>query len=165
MSPKRDSNSGPLFYSRGATALRAEMKTLIVAAGIIVESEKVLITQRLEDSRHALLWEFPGGKVTSEEDPREALQRELEEELALDVEVGTIFDAVYYPYPDAPVLLLLYYCRIMKGTPELLGCRDFRWVRVEDLRRFEMPAADESICRKLERVPSIHFVGRDLRTG
>jgi 8-oxo-dGTP diphosphatase len=141
------------------------MRTLIVAAGLIIENQAVLVTQRLEDSPQALLWEFPGGKVKEEEDPREALRRELEEELALQVEVGAIFEAVYHPYPDFPVLLLLYHCRMKKGPPRPLGCRDFRWVRVKHLKQFEMPAADESIRRKLEETPSLQFVGRDIRIG
>ena len=86
------------------------MKTVIVTAGVILQEEKVLVAQRREGGPHGLLWEFPGGKVKEGEEPREALRRELKEELDIDVEVGKIFEAVYHLYPNYPILLLVYHC-------------------------------------------------------
>jgi len=86
-------------------ASRDEMNTVIVTASLIIEQGKVLVTQRKKNSSHGLLWEFPGGKVKEGEDPREALRRELKEELDVEVEVGMIFDAVFYSYPEYPILL------------------------------------------------------------
>ena len=125
------------------------MKTVIVTAGVVVEREKVLVTQRKEDSRHGLLWEFPGGKVKEGEEPREALRRELKEELDIEVEAGMIFEAVYYPYPEYPILLLAYRCRIDKGVPTPLGCHDLRWVNLKDLKKLAMPPADGPIRQHL----------------
>jgi 8-oxo-dGTP diphosphatase len=121
------------------------MKTLIVSAGVVIEWGKVLVTQRMEGSSQGLLWEFPGGKLKERETPREALQRELKEELDIEVEVGTIFETVYYPYPKAPILLLAYHCRIVKGVLKPLGCRDLRWVSLRELKELVMPPADDPI--------------------
>ena len=129
------------------------MRTLIVTAGLITEKDTVLVTQRMETSPRGLLWEFPGGKVEEGEDPREALRRELKEELDIEVDVETIFDVVYDLYPDFPILLLVYRCRIKKGSPRPIGCRDIRWIHPKRLRELEMPAADESIRKKLEETP------------
>ena len=125
------------------------MKTIIVTAGVIIEQGKILVTQRKEDSYQGLLWEFPGGKVKEGEEPRGALRRELKEELDIEVEVGMIFEAVYYPYPIYPILLLIYHCHIEKGVLKPLGCKDLRWVSLEELKRLPMPPADDPIRKHL----------------
>ncbi len=125
------------------------MKTVIVAAAVILDGERVLVAQRKEGDVQGLLWEFPGGKVKEGEDPRQALHRELKEELDIDVEVGTIFDINYYEYPHYPVLLLVYRCDLGRGIPKPLGCRDVRWVPVAELENLAMPPADLPILEKL----------------
>ena len=126
-----------------------ETQTLIVAAAVIFEKGKVLVTQRNEDDFHRLLWEFPGGKVRANEEPREALQRELREELGVEARVGNLFDLVYHVYPEFPILLLVYECIIERGIPKPLECRDLRWAEVQDVLTLSMPAADEPIRRHL----------------
>jgi 8-oxo-dGTP diphosphatase len=130
-------------------ASRDEMDTVIVTASLIIEQGKVLVTQRKKNSSHGLLWEFPGGKVKEGEDPREALRRELKEELDVEVEVGMIFDAVFYSYPEYPILLLVYRCRIEKGSLKPIGCHDLRWVTLKELEKLAMPPADEPIRKRL----------------
>jgi 8-oxo-dGTP diphosphatase len=130
-------------------ASRDEMKTVIVTASLIIEQGKVLVTQRKKNSSHGLLWEFPGGKVKEGEDPREALRRELKEELDVEVEVGMIFDAVFYSYPEYPILLLVYRCRIEKGSLKPIGCHDLRWVTLKELEKLAMPPADDPIRKRL----------------
>ena len=125
------------------------MKTLIVSAGLIMEEGKFLVTQRKEDSSHALLWEFPGGKVKEGEEPRDALRRELKEELDVEVEVGMIFDTIFYSYPEYPILLLVYRCRIEKGSLKPIGCHDLRWVNLRELEKLAMPPADDPIRKHL----------------
>jgi len=125
------------------------LKTIIVTAGVIVEQGKILVTQRREDSPHGLLWEFPGGKVKEGEEPREALRRELKEELDIEAEVGMIGEAVFHTYPEHPILLLTYHCRIEKGIPKLIGCHDLRWVNPDELEKLDMPPADDPIRKRL----------------
>ena len=131
------------------TALRDEMKTVIVTAALIIEQGKILVTQRKKDSSHGLLWEFPGGKVKEGEEPRGALRRELREELDVEVEVGMIFDGVFYTYPEYPILLLVYRCRIKKGSLKPIGCHDLRWVNLRELEILPMPPADAPIRKHL----------------
>ena len=125
------------------------MKTLVVTAALIIEQGKILITQRQEGAHCGLFWEFPGGKVTEGEEPRQALRRELEEELGIEAEAGVIFEAVFHVYPEYPILLLTYHCQVKKGIPRPLGCRDLRWVDLEELEGYTMPPADDPIRRKL----------------
>lgn len=130
-------------------ASRDEMKTVIVTAALIIEQGKILITQRKKDSSQGLLWEFPGGKVKEREEPREALGRELKEELDVEVEVGMLFDAVFHSYPEYPILLLVYRCRIVEGSLKPIGCHDLRWVSLREVEKLAMPPADDPIRKHL----------------
>ncbi|MCJ7641396.1 MAG: (deoxy)nucleoside triphosphate pyrophosphohydrolase [Desulfobacterales bacterium] len=121
------------------------MKTLLVTAGIMTNQGKVLIAQRKEGAARGLLWEFPGGKLREGEEPKEALQRELREELGIEVKVGTILEVVFHVYPEYPILLLAYRCRIEKGRPQPLGCREVRWVPIRELAKLPMAQADVPI--------------------
>jgi 8-oxo-dGTP diphosphatase len=125
------------------------MKTVVVTAALIIEQGKILVTQRKKGSSRALLWEFPGGKVKEGEEPREALRRELAEELEVEVEVGMIFDAVFYSYPEYPVLLLIYRCRVEKGPPRPIACQDLRWVTLRELEKLAMLPADDPVRKHL----------------
>lgn len=130
-------------------ASRDEMNTLIVTAALIADQGKILVTQRKEDSSHGLLWEFPGGKVKEGEDPRQALKRELKEELDAEAKVGMLFDAVFHTYPEYPILLLVYRCWVEKDSLKPIGCRDLRWVTLRELEKLAMPPADDPIRRHL----------------
>ncbi|OGP95130.1 MAG: hypothetical protein A2157_06695 [Deltaproteobacteria bacterium RBG_16_47_11] len=125
------------------------MKTVIVTAALITAQGKILVTQRKPGDSHGLLWEFPGGKVKEGEEPREALRRELKEELDVEVEPRMIFDAAFYSYPEYPILLLVYHCRIEKGSLKPIGCHDLRWVNLLELETLPMPPADEPIRKHL----------------
>jgi 8-oxo-dGTP diphosphatase len=131
------------------------MKTLIVSAGVIIEQGKILVTQRKAGDPHGLLWEFPGGKLKEGEEPRHALQRELREELGIEVEVGRIFDVVFHTYPEYPLLLLAYCCRMKKGIPNPLQCHDFRWVTPQKLKDLAMPPADDPIRQRICSEPTL----------
>jgi len=131
------------------------MKTLVVVAGLIIEKGRILVTQRKENTSYGLFWEFPGGKVKDGEDPRQALQRELREELGIETEAGSLFEAVSYAYPTDSILLLVYRCRIEKGTPELLGCRDLCWVTPQEIAELSMLPADQSILERLSKEPDL----------
>lgn len=76
------------------------MKTIRVAAAIMIEQGKVFATQRgygeFKDG-----WEFPGGKIEPEETPEDAIVREIKEELDTEVQVVKLLDTVEYDYPNS----------------------------------------------------------------
>ncbi len=128
------------------------MNTYIVAAAVITDGEKVLITQRNKGASQELKWEFPGGKVEGGEDPERCIVREIKEELNIDVEVRDIFKVVMHSYRDRNILLLAYLCRHTGGDPAPVGCRDLSWVPVERLADYDLSAADLPIAAKLQEV-------------
>ncbi len=128
---------------------RSEMETIVVTAALIIKNGRILATQRKQGTHQGLLWEFPGGKVKEGEDPKEALRRELKEELDVESTVGMIFDAVFYSYREYPILLLVYHCRIDDGPLKPIGCHDFRWVTFDELSELAMPPADDPVRKHL----------------
>jgi len=110
-------------------------KKFDVVAGIIIDNEgKIFLAKRVEPTGLAGLWEFPGGKVEPNEDKRVALERELQEELSIDVDVDD--DAVlewFYEYPFALIRFTAYKCKIIGGSITLNEHSDFMWIKPNEL--------------------------------
>jgi 8-oxo-dGTP diphosphatase len=129
------------------------MRTVIVAAGVLVERGVVLLSRRKEGTHLAGKWEFPGGKVEAGEDPRLALRRELEEELGIVARVGEVVDVTFHRYDDADkaVLLLFFTCEREEGSPEprALDVAEVAWAGTEMLDASAFPPADVAILAKV----------------
>jgi 8-oxo-dGTP diphosphatase len=127
--------------------------TVLVAAAIVIEGGRVLLTQRKAGSHLAGAWEFPGGKVEPGEDPREALRRELGEELGIVATVGEIVDVTFHRYEDAnkAVLLLFFHAARAAGSaePRAIDVAALRWAAEGDVREEDFPPADVAVLRKV----------------
>jgi 8-oxo-dGTP diphosphatase len=120
-------------------------KTVVVAAcGLIDPDGRVLIAQRPPGKAMARLWEFPGGKVEPEETPEQALIREMQEELGIEVTEACLapFTFASHRYADFHLLMPLYLCRRWTGTPVAHEHVALKWVRPRDLPAYPMPPAD-----------------------
>lgn len=129
------------------------MRTDIVAAGIVVERGKVLVSRRKKGTHLAGRWEFPGGKAEPGEDPRAALRRELEEELGIDVDVGEIADVTFHRYDEADkaVLLLFFHATRRPGSPEpqAIDVAEVAWADGAALDDAQFPPADVPVLAKV----------------
>lgn len=123
---------------------------LLVTAAVIIEEGKALITRRPEHKPQGGLWEFPGGKLNPAESPAEALRREIREELALNISVEKIVDALHYQYPWGAVLILAYRCRIIAGVPRNIEVSEHRWVPLSELDQFKFLPADIPLISQLQ---------------
>jgi 8-oxo-dGTP diphosphatase len=125
--------------------------SLVVAAGVLMEADKVLISQRKANDSLANAWEFPGGKVEPGEDPRAAVVRELREEVGLDVIAGEILDVTFHNYGETSVLLLFFeVARCDRAqAPQPLDVADLRWASAADLIPNQFPPADGPILEKV----------------
>ncbi len=85
-----------------------EQKPILVVAGIIRRGDRILICQRQRSDAYGLQWEFPGGKVKDGEELPTALRRELEEELAIQAEVGGEVFRLRHRYPDRYVEVVFF---------------------------------------------------------
>ena len=129
----------------------SERPPVIVSAGVIIEGARVLLSQRKSGTHLAGAWEFPGGKVEPGEDPRDALARELDEELGVDVEVGEPLEITFHRYPTKSVLLLFFAASRRPGSPEprAIDVAAVRWASVDELRDEEFPPADVAVLAKV----------------
>jgi 8-oxo-dGTP diphosphatase len=132
---------------------RSMKKTVQVAAGLIKKDHRYLITKRPAGVHLAGFWEFPGGKREAGESLEECLQRELREELGIDIVPVCPFHTIRHEYPEKLVVLHFFCCTIQSGEPQALGCEEWRWVTPEGLTNYEFPPADRPILEMLQRTP------------
>ena len=121
------------------------MKTVLVSAVALIDRDgRVLLAQRPEGKSMAGLWEFPGGKVEVGETPEATLIRELEEELGINTWKSCLAPLTFasHAYEDFHLLMPLFVCRKWEGVPQPRENQTLKWVRKQELRSYDMPAAD-----------------------
>lgn len=132
-------------------AAQARAQAIEVAAAVILQHGRLLITLRRPDVPQGGRWEFPGGKRLPREGLATCLRRELREELGVEIEVGPKLATVEHVYPDSAVRLHFYRCQLRAGVPKPLGCEAVRWVRPAELGRYRFPEADRAFIQALPR--------------
>jgi mutator protein MutT len=120
---------------------------------MIWKNGRVLITRRPKGSHLEGLWEFPGGKKEEGETLRECLEREIREELGVDVRAEEFLSRVDHEYENRSISLHLFRCSPPEQTPVPLGCDCILWVRPEELGQYPMPPADRSLLDWLAHHP------------
>jgi len=124
---------------------------LVAACALIDADGRVLIAQRPLGKAMAGLWEFPGGKVETGERPEQSLIRELKEELGIVVKEECLAPLTFasHRYDDFHLLMPLYVCRRWEGIVTAREAQKLKWVRVNTLRDYPMPPADEPLIPHL----------------
>ena len=120
-----------------------------VTAAVIEEKGKVLIARRKPGRHMGGKWEFPGGKVEPGETPEESLERELQEELAIQVRIGELLCSAFYEGDGVSLELLVYRVERVRGEPALIEHQDIRWVRPEELAVFDLADSDRKVVESL----------------
>jgi 8-oxo-dGTP diphosphatase len=121
-----------------------------VVAGLIIRDNSILICQRTEDQAMPLKWEFPGGKVERDEDLRDALRRELDEELGIDAVIGRKIAAIQHTYASGAALELYFY-RVDQFKREIENriFHDVRWVNRKELTTYDFLEADVRLVKDI----------------
>ena len=117
-------------------------KQIVVVGAVIVRDGLILCAQRGAGGALAGLWEFPGGKIEADETQRQALEREIAEELECSVEVGDEVTTTTHDYDFGIVTLTTFYCRLRAGEPRLTEHQGLRWLSPRELRTVEWAPAD-----------------------
>ena len=127
-------------------------RRLVVVAAVIEKDGRILIGQRRRGDSHQFKWEFPGGKVEDGEQPRDALQRELEEELCIQAHVGPEIIRYEYRYPRKnPILLIFHRIRDFKGEPQSSAFEQIKWETPQKLPDYDFLDGDVDFIRRLSK--------------
>ena len=127
-----------------------ELPFQVIGVGVVLNGAgEVLIDQRLNEGLLGGLWEFPGGKQEPGEAIEATIARELMEELAITVEVGTELIRVEHAYSHKRLRFLVHLCQWQAGEPQPLASQQVRWVQPEQLSEFPFPAANARIIDAL----------------
>jgi 8-oxo-dGTP diphosphatase len=121
-----------------------------VVAGLIVRDGKILVCQRTRHQTMPLKWEFPGGKIEEGEQPRNALHRELEEELGIDATIGDEVARIRHEYKSGnSVELRFFVVREYQGEIENRIFKDLQWASPAELPSFDFLEADLKLVSDL----------------
>jgi 8-oxo-dGTP diphosphatase len=121
-----------------------------VVAALIFQNEKILVCQRTKHQTMPLKWEFPGGKIEPGEQPRDALHRELDEELGIDATIGNEVARIRHDYKNGSAVELRFFAvREFKGELENKIFKDMRWAERSELPSFDFLEADLGLVRNL----------------
>jgi 8-oxo-dGTP diphosphatase len=121
-----------------------------VVAALILKNGKVLVCQRTRHQSMPLKWEFPGGKIEDGEQPRDALRRELEEELGIDAQIGEEVARIRHDYKNGGSMELRFYVvNEYTGEMENRIFRDVRWATWSELPSYDFLEADRELVKDL----------------
>lgn len=120
-----------------------------VVAGIFIRDNKILICQRSDNTSYPLLWEFPGGKIEAGEGAKEALQRELYEELNINATINEHFITTTVELENVILNISFYMINNFSGTININTHNDAKWINISELNSFEFPPADVECIEKL----------------
>ena len=119
------------------------MKEIKVVAAIIKNEDKILATKR-GYGEFINMWEFPGGKIEPGETKKQALVREIKEELNIEISVDNFALDIEYQYPNFYLFMSCFMCSIKEGSIELLEHNDGKWITKEELNTLKMCIRDRS---------------------
>ncbi len=128
---------------------RASVPHYTVTAAVLERGGEVLIAQRPANGLLGGLWEFPGGKLEAGETLSEGLQREIAEELGVEIEVGEPFGVYRHAYTHFKVTLHAFLCRLQQGVPQPIQVAAIAWVEPGGLAAYPMGKIDRQIALRL----------------
>jgi A/G-specific adenine glycosylase len=121
----------------------------VVTAAVITRDGCVLIACRPPHGLLGGLWEFPGGKQQEGEDLPTCLQREICEELGVEIKINAQLGIYHHAYTHFRVTLYAFKCTLLKGEPHPIEAAELRWVSPAELSQFPMGKIDRQISQSL----------------
>jgi A/G-specific adenine glycosylase len=138
---------------RPVTRAKNPVPHYTVTAAVICQApdgRKVLLSQRPDHGLLGGLWEFPGGKQQQHESLSACLQREIQEELGVEIQVGEEIGVYQHAYSHFRVTLHAFHCKLANGSqPRPIQVQDLRWVTINKLDDYPMGKIDRQIAMEL----------------
>ena len=134
------------------TETRAPIPRKMIGVAVIWnDAGQILIDRRKPNGLLGGLWEFPGGKVELGETIPDCIQREIQEELGIEIEVGDRLIIIDHTYSHFHVTLNVHHCKHLSGEPQAIECDEIRWVELADLDSYPFPKANLQIIEALRQ--------------
>ena len=128
----------------------SERKIIRVVAAVIREDNRIFATAR-GYGEYKGWWEFPGGKIENGETPKEALKREIKEELTAEISVGNLIKTVEYDYPDFHLSMDCFWSEVVRGELVLKEAEDAKWLKKEELDSVKWLPADRELIGLIKK--------------
>jgi 8-oxo-dGTP diphosphatase len=128
-----------------------EQKPILVVAGILRKGANILICQRPRSDAYGLQWEFPGGKVETGEPLPTALRRELEEELAIQAEIGEEVFRLRHQYAERYVEVVFFAVRHFQGEVHNQVFEAIKWAPRAELPQHNFLEADRELVNRISK--------------
>lgn len=132
--------------------MNASGEPTAVVCAVIERGAAILSAQRGPAQSNAGLWEFPGGKVQAGESPREALMREIMEELGVEITIVADMPEVRHSYPWMAIALIPFICSIREGEPRPREHAALRWVSLPEAGTLAWSAADIAVLDNYRKI-------------
>ena len=124
-----------------------KIKQIKVVAGLILQNNKLLICQRPNFKDHPLKWEFPGGKIKNDETNEEALHREINEELSINIINFEELISYNFNYKDLNKKVFIYFYLVNNFSGKVLNNfhKELKWIEIKDIREYDFLEGDHKI--------------------
>ena len=127
--------------------MKSTLRHIDVSCAIIEKNGLILVAQRSEAMAMPLKWEFPGGKVEPDESAATCLQREIREELGVEIRIISPVVSSTWSYPDFIITLHPFVCYINGGVLRLAEHRAVCWLRPKELPALDWAEADVPVLQ------------------
>ncbi len=127
------------------------LKYVRVVAAVIRDDEKIFATARGYGEFKGW-WEFPGGKIEKGETPRQALAREIREELTAEIKVGELIKTLEYDYPKFHLSMDCFWAEIVSGELVLKEAESAKWLTKAEFDTVKWLPADEELVEKIKEI-------------
>jgi A/G-specific adenine glycosylase len=125
----------------------------VIGVGIIErKDDKILIALRPNDAMLGGLWEFPGGKQENEENIQQTIERELKEELGVEVKAYKELMSLKHTYSHFSITMHAWFCKLLSGDPKPKESQEVRWVKRNELEQYPFPKANKVLTEKLVEI-------------
>ena len=124
-----------------------KIKQIKVVAGLILQNDKLLICQRPKFKEHPLKWEFPGGKIKNDETNEEALNREINEELSINIINCEELISYNFNYKDLNKRVFIHFYLVNNFCGKVLNNfhKELKWIEIKDIREYDFLEGDLKI--------------------